>query len=198
MKKTTRVTRGFGLLEKPLARLRAQLADKLIPSTLRTGRILDIGCGSYPYFLSHTAFKSKFAIEQQDSSIEVPGINWLHLDLNAAPKIPFPDAYFDIITLLAVIEHMDPDSVVLLFKECHRALRTGGRLIITTPSPWASQLLKFMAQLYLVSKEEIQEHEYSYSHPLIAWYFGKSNFERTNISLGYFEFFLNIFAYAIK
>ena len=46
------MTRGKGLLEPMLADLRAQRANKLIPSTSRTGRILDIGCGTYPYFLA--------------------------------------------------------------------------------------------------------------------------------------------------
>lgn len=174
------------------------MADRLIPAAHRTGRILDIGCGTYPYFLSHTAFKSKFAIEREGSTMEMPGIQWLTLDLNSAPEIPFPDDYFDVITLLAVIEHIDPDRVVLLFSECHRALKSGGRLIITTPSPWSSQLLKFMGRLRLVSEEEIREHVYSYSHPLIAWYFIKAGFETRNIKLGYFEFFLNTFACAVK
>ena len=56
-------TRGKGLLEPSLARLRANRANQLIPKSLRDGRILDIGCGSYPYFLSHTSFQEKFAID---------------------------------------------------------------------------------------------------------------------------------------
>jgi hypothetical protein len=47
-------TRGRGLLEPWLAKMRAQRANRLIPAELRAGRILDIGCGSFPYFLSHT------------------------------------------------------------------------------------------------------------------------------------------------
>ena len=57
-------TRGGGLLEPALARYRANMANKLIPEQLRSGRILDVGCGSYPYFLSHTAFAEKYAIDQ--------------------------------------------------------------------------------------------------------------------------------------
>ena len=60
----TEMTRGKGLLEPILADLRAQKANKLIPSSLRSGRILDIGCGTYPYFLAHTSFEEKFAIDQ--------------------------------------------------------------------------------------------------------------------------------------
>ena len=45
-----RVTRGFGLLEGVLAKKRASLANSLIPASLRTDRILDIGCGSIRFF----------------------------------------------------------------------------------------------------------------------------------------------------
>ena len=57
-------TRGHGLLEPFLARQRAKIANRLIPHELRLGRILDIGCGTFPYFLAHTEFEKKFAIDQ--------------------------------------------------------------------------------------------------------------------------------------
>jgi hypothetical protein len=40
------------------------LANCLIPTQLRASRILDIGCGSELYFLAHTAFREKFAVDQ--------------------------------------------------------------------------------------------------------------------------------------
>lgn len=62
-KKESDFTRGKGLLESVLAGMRARKANQLIPDELRTGRILDIGCGAYPYFLSHTFFHEKAAID---------------------------------------------------------------------------------------------------------------------------------------
>ena len=76
------VTRGHGLLEPVLARLRANQANRLINKSHRDGNILDIGCGSFPYFLSHTSFKSKFAIDQQEPNDQSLGIEWFVLDLN--------------------------------------------------------------------------------------------------------------------
>ena len=52
------VTRGTGLIEPWLSDHRARKANELIPRHLRDGRILDIGCGSYPYF-SHTRISIK-------------------------------------------------------------------------------------------------------------------------------------------
>ena len=105
------MTRGKGLLEPLLADLRAQKANKLIPSNLRAGRILDIGCGSFPYFLAHTSFAEKFAIDQiplpQQTAAELR-IESFTLDLEQKPKLPFDDNFFEAVTLLAVVEHLDP------------------------------------------------------------------------------------------
>src|ERR1700736_6570097 len=44
----SRVTRGGGLAETLLARKRSRKADALISDWHRRGRLLDIGCGSFP------------------------------------------------------------------------------------------------------------------------------------------------------
>ncbi len=191
-----KATRGKGLLEPFLARLRARKANRLIPEHLRQGRVLDIGCGSFPYFLSHTSFKEKFAIDQLPPSETHPDIHWHTLDLNAAPQIPFEDDYFTVITMLAVVEHLNPNSLVKLFQEAHRVLQPGGRVIITTPAAWSDILLHWMARLGLVSSEEIEEHVYAYTLPLLGWYFGKAGFEMDKIKFGYFEMMLNMWAAA--
>lgn len=191
-----RVTRGNGLLEPLLARLRAKQAERHIPPALRDGRILDIGCGSYPYFLSHTSFQQKFAIDQLPPSAPCSGVIWHTLNLNALPQLPFEDGYFSVITMLAVVEHLNPQSLVALFREAHRTLRPGGTVIITTPAAWSNGLLHVMAHLRLVSKEEIHEHQYAYTLPLLGWYFGMANFPMTKTRFGYFEFGLNMLAMA--
>ncbi len=200
MSKPSRFTRGKGLLEPLLAKLRAQQANALIPSHLRDGRILDIGCGSYPYFLAHTVFKQKFAVDQLPPSEDGRRLNikWHTLDLNSTPRLPFEDNFFNVITLLAVVEHLNPNSLVLLFQETYRVLRPGGVVILTTPAAWSDGLLKLMARLGLVSAEEIGEHVFAYTLPLIGWYFGRAGFEMTKLKFGYFEFMLNMWAVAQK
>ncbi|MGH9870259.1 MAG: class I SAM-dependent methyltransferase [Candidatus Polarisedimenticolia bacterium] len=191
------VTRGTGLLEAFLARARARVANRLIPSSLRDGRILDVGCGSTPYFLAHTSFKEKFAIDQQPGSDE-GDIRWHALDLNNAPQVPFEDGYFSAVTMLAVIEHLSPSSVVRLFQEAHRVLAPGGVVVMTTPASWSNGLLKVMASVNLVSAEEIDEHVFTYTLPLIGWYFGKAGFEMEKLRFGYFQARLNMWAVAQK
>ncbi len=195
------LTRGKGLLEPLLADLRAQRANKLISSTLRQGRILDVGCGSYPYFLAHTSFAEKFAIDQVPlpphtaSELQIESYT---LDLEEKPKLPFQDNFFEAVTLLAVVEHLDPSLMAILFKEVYRVLKPGGEVILTTPAAWSDGLLRFMARISLVSAEEIQEHAYAYTLPLLGWYFGQAGFEMTKTRFGYFEFMLNMWATARK
>ena len=194
-------TRGKGLLEPLLARLRTQQANQLIPARLRSGRILDIGCGSYPYFLAHTAFKEKFAVDQlplSDETAQQNQIEFFALNLNQEPRLPFAAEYFDVVTLLAVVEHLNPESMAALFKECHRVLKGQGMVVLSTPAAWSDGLLQLMARLNLVSAEEIREHTFAYTLPLIGWHFGQAGFEMRKVRFGYFEFMLNMWATAQK
>ena len=197
----TTYTRGKGLLEPILARLRTDRANRLIPQELRQGRILDIGCGSFPYFLSHTAFKEKFAVDQLPMATEAAArnqIEFFELNLNREPRLPFDAGYFDAVSLLAVVEHLSPNSMAALFTECRRVLRPAGIVVLTTPAAWADGLLHLMARLNLVSAEEIHEHAFAYTLPLIGWHFGQAGFEMTKLRFGYFEFGMNMWATAKK
>jgi hypothetical protein len=55
-----------------------------------------------------------------------------------------------------------------------------------------------MAHLNLVSAEEIHEHAFAYTLPLLGWHFGQAGFEMTKVNFGYFEFMLNMWATAQK
>jgi len=193
-----KVTRGSGLLEPFLAQQRARMANRLIPAKIREGRILDVGCGSFPYFLAHTSFREKFAIDQHAAPPQLPDIRWFRLDLNSAPILPFDPGFFSAITLLAVVEHLDPRRMVELFKECRRVIVPGGLLVLTTPAAWSAGLLRWMGRARLVSNEEIEEHVFAYTLPLIGWYFGAAGFEMVNLRFGYFELGLNLWATAVR
>jgi SAM-dependent methyltransferase len=193
-----RPTRGKGLLEPLLASWRARQANLLIPDKLRQGSILDIGCGSYPYFLSNTYFKEKYAIDQFHAKSNNLDINWYTFDLSVSHSLPFEDNFFSVVTLLAVVEHIDPEVLVKLFCDINRVLKPGGVLILTTPAAWSSNLLHWMSKVKLVSKEEIDEHVYAYTLPLLGWYMGKAGFEMRKVKFGTFELTLNLWSLASK
>jgi SAM-dependent methyltransferase len=58
--------------------------------------------------------------------------------------IPFPDGAFDIVTMLAVIEHLkDPAPVI---DEVARVLAPGGRFVLTTPKRAAEWIIALYAR----------------------------------------------------
>ena len=204
-KKRERVTRGTGLLENVLSKKRSRKANKLIPGSLRSGRLLDIGCGTYPYFLVETEFKEKYGIDQSPEITRrhelVDGHQSFHLvqwDFAREEKLPFDREFFDVITMLAVFEHIEPDRIRRLAAEILRTLKTGGLFIMTTPAGWTDWLLRLLARLKLVSAVEIEDHKDTYSHKKITRILEDCGFRKENITLGYFELFMNIWAQARK
>ncbi len=196
----TKPTRGNGLLEGFLAKKRAEIANGLIPPGARSGRLLDVGCGTFPYFLMNTRFREKFGIDKEVESgfFQAPSLSLSKFDFVNDNTLPFNDACFDVVTMLAVLEHLEPDRVDGIMKECHRVLKYGGQLIITTPAFWTDKLLRGMAAMRLVSPEEILEHKDVYSHSKIAVALSSGGFRREKMRFGYFELFMNIWAVVVK
>jgi ubiquinone/menaquinone biosynthesis C-methylase UbiE len=199
----SRVTRGQGLLEGFLAKRRSNMANKLIPADYRQGRILDIGCGSYPFFLLNTDFSTKHGLDkamQEDYRriMQSHDIILTNHDIEKSNKLPFDDEYFNIITMLAVFEHIEEETSTKLLNDIYRILKPGGMYIMTTPSVWTDNLLKFMAKLRLVSSVEIEEHKALYNHVKICSILEEANFSKEKLRFGYFEMFMNMWVTATK
>lgn len=197
------VTRGYGRLEGFLARQRAKKADSLIPSLYRSGRLLDIGCGTYPLFLTGTEFSGKYGLDkviQNDAckDLNISGITLINHDFEKDGSLPFGDCFLSVVTMLAVFEHLETEILVKISKEIRRVLVPGGLFILTTPASWTDSLLRVMARLGLVSPDEINEHKNAFTHKKIAVILKGADFERQKMRFGYFEAFMNIWAAAEK
>lgn len=192
--KSGQYVRSGNSLDAFIAKLRFKVAAKAIAESGKTGRILDVGCGANAAFLQQTNFQEKIGVDVGGSFEPIPGINYHSVDLNQPVAFPFEDNYFDVITFLAVIEHIHLHNVPYVLKQLRRVLNKGGMLILTTPAPWADKLLRTMANLHLISKEEIEEHQTAYSHRRLRQLLQKAGFEENKIHLHYFECWLNIWA----
>jgi len=175
------------------------MVDSLIPEDYRAGRILDIGCGSYPLFLDRTRFAVKYGI---DGTVAVNAvlhdITLMLYDVASGGPLPFGEGYFDVITMLAVVEHLERRELLILMKEIYRVLKFGGLYILTTPAPWTEPILRILAKLRLVSPLEIGEHKEAYSRRRMIEILQNVPFPLEQIKLGHFELFLNTWAVAKK
>ena len=87
-----------------------------------TLRVLDYGCGGSPY-------RSLFAGSVYHRA-DFPGLPGLDFTFAEDSRLPAPDQSYDLILSTQVLEHVREPAIYL--NECHRLLRPGGTLLLTT------------------------------------------------------------------
>ncbi|MGQ9503192.1 MAG: class I SAM-dependent methyltransferase [Anaerolineae bacterium] len=96
-------------------------------------RLLDIGCGAGNMIHHLSRYGQVRGVEIDARPAAVARQRGYTVDLGDAGRgLAYPDATFDIVTALDVIEHNQDDLGLL--REAHRVLKPGGYLVITTPA----------------------------------------------------------------
>jgi SAM-dependent methyltransferase len=102
----------------------------------------------------------------------------------------FPDALpevrCDLITMLAVLEHIPEDRQAEVANACHRMLNPGGRVVITVPSPKVDSILSVLGRLRAIDGMSLDEH-YGFDPAHTEEIFGPPEFrpvERRRFQLG--------------
>lgn len=173
-----------------IQRLRYRKVIRFIPE----GSVLaDLGCGNGD-FLRYMSKRISFGhgVDTMIKPFET-GQNLLFYkgDLNA--KIPLDDASMDVVSALAVLEHLRNPFVFL--SEVLRVLRPGGYCIMTTPAPAAKPLLEVLAyKLKIISENDIRDHKNYYGRDQLIQLF--SSFD--DVRIDHFQFGLNTFIVARK
>jgi len=105
--------------------------------------VLDVGCasGALLYMLKKHETKEVVGIDSAEYPVSF-GVEHYGLDLRpvALESANLPDAYFDLITLIDVIEHIEDINAFLI--ELRRVLKPGGNIFIITPNYQAYQLAR--------------------------------------------------------
>ncbi len=107
-----------------------------ISSSGTLGRTLDIGCGDGSVLEALRARTSEFVgVDRSPAAVEltrarVPGAAVVEADVQEA--LPFPDASFDSVLMLDVVEHLN--NPIAAIREIRRVLRPRGFLAVTTPN----------------------------------------------------------------
>jgi len=188
-------TRGTGLLENWLARRRAARAQKLLRGADETGAVLDVGCGRYPLFLIKCEFMGRVGIDARFSkevkaACRREGVELLE-GLMLGEDLPFDEETFAAVVMLAVFEHMPLPLLPGIIKELRRVLRADGVLVLTTPTRLGDKVLRILARLGLVSKEEIDEHAHALAMTVIRQLLIEAGFAADRIRSGRFELGMN-------
>lgn len=160
----------------------------------KINKILDIGCGSNPWFFN---FNKDRLINTKIVGIDSESINFLSapdnfnfIKVDIDKKLSFGNEQFDFITAIAFIEHLNnPEEII---REVYRILKPNGIFIITTPSKFAKPILEFLAfKLHLIDAKSISDHKRYFSKKELKEILLKNQF--TIEKLNYFELGLNLF-----
>jgi len=201
--RSSRVVRGYGPLDLFLAKKRCKTANKQITQAGKTGRILDIGCGLYPLFLTTVNFTEKYGMDTAVSpescgEFESKNIVLVKGEIGDGKPLAFKDDFFDVVTMLAVFEHIEPGKLAGVHGEIYRILKPGGLYFMTTPAVWTDGLLRFLARIGLISDVEIKDHKGSYNHSMVASILQQAGFKKEGMRFGHFELFMNLWVTAVK
>ncbi len=139
-------------IDRILQKWRIRKAAEWIPDR---ARILDIGCHKGELF---EILKDKIGPSIGIDPLAEPKIypQYKILKSSFEGKFPFDDACFDIVTLLATVEHINYHDE--LIQECWRILNHKGRVIITVPSPLVDEIVNFLVRLNIADGMSMEEH----------------------------------------
>jgi len=114
---------------EPARRFREQLAA----AGIRRGRLLDVGCatGQLMYHMARFGWQTT-GIDVNADAVAVARANGLDVAEGALEEMSFADAFFDVIHMGDVLEHLQRPQQALL--TVHRLLRPGGLLVLRTPN----------------------------------------------------------------
>lgn len=147
-----------GVLSGYLRKRRIGLASKY----LKGKYILDIGCDIghiIPYLPDDIVYHG---VDANPNMLEVARQHYPHhtfdqLMLTRETMQQLPDKQFDCIFMIAIAEHLD--APIEVFKFLHSRLRSGGRIVITSPHVKSHFLLVWMAKVGLARNDK-HEHEH--------------------------------------
>jgi SAM-dependent methyltransferase len=95
-------------------------------------RILDAGCGSGRMLDELCARGDVIGVDADAGAVAATRRRGHATQRCAVERMPFPDASFDLVTCLDVIEHTPDDRRTL--RELRRVTRPGGTLLVTVPA----------------------------------------------------------------
>lgn len=177
------------LLDKIIAWVRINKVKRLVPEK---ASMLDLGCGYNGELLGQL---QGYIAKGAGRDLSVNPKNEALTEGRVDSTLPYANKSFDIVTALAIIEHVEYPETML--SESYRVLKTGGKIVITTPSLFGKLPLELMAILRIISKEEIEDHKRYYTVKSLKKELFKAGFK--NVRVKHFGIlWLNLIAQGYK
>jgi SAM-dependent methyltransferase len=134
--------------------MRVAKASRYVP---RGARILDVGCSDGPLF-QHLEGRIAGGVGiDPDLDGPIDRGSYRLLGGRFPDDLTEPEA-FDAVTMLAVLEHIPPETKASVAAACAARLKPGGRLIITVPSARVDRILDILRKLRLIHGMALEEH----------------------------------------
>lgn len=130
--------------------------SKVRPYLAETARVLDIGSADGALYRYHPAVRAFVGLDPEATPGPIgPNARLLRGSFPAALESAEP---FDVIALLAVLEHVPTDVQPAFAAACARYLTPGGVLVVTVPSPVVDRMLDLLIALRLVHGMSVEQH----------------------------------------
>lgn len=145
------------ILDKFLRKYRIRMVKPTIEK-YNNCKLLDIGCGWEAKLLKSIENYIDYGvgIDFKPPKLKTKKLETIESVLEK--ELPFENESFDVVTMLAVLEHLSYPEDIL--KEIYRVLKKDGRLIITVPSKIAKPILEFLAyKMHVIDRLEIEDHK---------------------------------------
>ena len=161
------MNQNTGLLSNYLEKLRIRQLIKILPD--KSMRILDIGCGDSRIIeLLDGKINGYIGVDLIAEQIKAnqekyPEFNFMNgdiLNINLSGE-------YDLIILIAFIEHLSYEENIILFNKLKPYLAVDGSIILTTPAPSADLIHRLGAKIGLFSREAAQEHKCFFNNKLL-------------------------------
>lgn len=100
----------------------------------KRGIVADVGAGqgALSVELARRGFQV-YACDRDSTAFRAGGLPNIHFDVADLDRaLPYPDACVDFVCAIELIEHLENPRHLL--RECHRVLRVGGTVVLSTPN----------------------------------------------------------------
>jgi len=153
------------------------MLDRYVPAGVDGRRVLDVGCGAGNMFHHLARYGKVEGVDNNPRPLAIARSRGYRVHEASGEGMPVPDAHFDLVAALDVIEHVGDDLAVL--RECWRACRPGGILVVTVPA----------FQWLWSHNDEINAHRRRYSRAQLAEKLQEAGFTVRRITYNNFFIF---------